>query len=113
MFGRVGSTVGRALGATKNVALRARSTGGRVVGTTAQGTQRVGARLSGYGSRYAALPTTSRIPGARSVGRGIAATGNFMVNRPKTAMGIGAAGLGYAGYRSTRGSQNSPVIGLE
>jgi hypothetical protein len=36
-----------------------------------------------------------------------------MMNRPKTAMGIGAAGLGYAGYRSTKGSQNSPIIGIE
>lgn len=113
MFGRVGSTVGRALGATKNVAGRARSTGGRVVGTASQATQRAGARISGYGSGYSALPSTSRVPGARSLGRGIAATGNFMMNRPKTAMGIGAAGLGYAGYRSTRGSQNSPIIGIE
>jgi len=113
MFGRVGSTVGRALGATKSVAGRARSSGGRAVGTTAQATQRVGSRMSGFGARYAAQPATARVPGARSVGRGVAATGNFMMNRPKTAMGIGAAGLGYAGYRSTRGSQNSPIIGIE
>jgi len=113
MFGRVGATVGRALGATRNVASTARSSGGRAVGRAAQATQRAGGSVYGYGSRYASLPTTSRIPGARALGKGIAATGNFMMNRPKTTMGIGAAGLGYAGYRGMRGSQNSPVIGIE
>jgi len=107
------SIAGRALGATRNVASRARSSGGRAVGTAAQVTQRAGARISGYGSGYSSASSTARIPGARSLGRGIAATGNFMMKNPKTSMGIGAAGLGYAGYRSTRGSQNSPIIGIE
>ena len=32
---------------------------------------------------------------------------------PKTVMGAAAGGIGYAGYRSRRGSQNNPLIGLE
>lgn len=102
--------VGRSLGAMRSVAGRARSTGGRVVGTSARATQRAGTRLAGYSS---GLSTTSRIPGARSVGKGMAAAGDFMTKYPKSTMGIGAAGIGYAGYRGMRGSQNSPVIGIE
>lgn len=105
--------VGRSLGAMRSVANRARSTGGRVFGASAQATQRAGTRLAGYSSKYAGLSTTSRIPGARSVGKGMAAAGNFMTKYPKSTMGIGAAGIGYAGYRGMRGSQNSPVIGIE
>ena len=32
---------------------------------------------------------------------------------PKTVMGAAAGGIGYAGYRSRKGIQNSPLIGLE
>jgi hypothetical protein len=45
--------------------------------------------------------------------KGVGAVGGFIAKRPKTSMGIGAAGVGYMGYRNAKGSQNSPIIGVE
>jgi hypothetical protein len=39
--------------------------------------------------------------------------GKGMEKYPKTTMGLGAAGIGYMGYRNVKGSQNSPIIGVE
>lgn len=32
---------------------------------------------------------------------------------PKTTMGLGVGAVGYMGYRNAKGSQNSPIIGVE
>ena len=41
-------------------------------------------------------------------------SGLTMASRhPKSVMSAAAGGIGYAGYRSRRGSQNNPLIGLE
>jgi hypothetical protein len=45
---------------------------------------------------------------------GAIGSGLTMASRhPKTVMGAAAGGIGYAGYRNRRGSQNNPLIGLE
>jgi hypothetical protein len=43
------------------------------------------------------------------LGKGVLAASRH----PKTAMGVAAGGIGYAGYRNRRGSQNNPLMGLE
>jgi hypothetical protein len=50
---------------------------------------------------------TRRATGA--IGTGLTAASRH----PKTVMGAAAGGIGYAGYRSRKGSQNNPLIGLE
>jgi len=50
---------------------------------------------------------TRRATGA--IGTGLTTASKY----PKTAMGAAAGGIGYAGYRNRRGSQNNPLIGLE
>ena len=41
-------------------------------------------------------------------------SGLTMASRhPKSVMAAAAGGIGYAGYRGRRGSQNNPLIGLE
>jgi len=44
-----------------------------------------------------------------AIGTGLTAASRH----PKTVMGAAAGGIGYAGYRSRKGSQNNPLIGLE
>ena len=46
---------------------------------------------------------------AGAIGTGLTTAAKY----PKTTMGVAAGGIGYAGYRSRRGSQNNPLIGLE
>ena len=43
------------------------------------------------------------------IGKGLSAASRH----PKTTMGVAAGGIGYAGYRNRRGSQNNPLMGLE
>lgn len=50
---------------------------------------------------------TKRTTGA--IGTGLTTASKY----PKTAMGVAAGGIGYAGYRNRKGSQNNPLIGLE
>lgn len=97
--------VGRSLGAMKSVASFARSTGGRAAGGVAAFGTGVGAFGSGYAARG------GRVTGA--VGRSLGAAGRTMAKYPRATMGVAAGGIGYAGYRGVRGSQNNPIQGIE
>ena len=43
------------------------------------------------------------------IGKGLRGVSRY----PKTVMGVAAGGVGYMGYRNTRGSQNNPLKSLE
>ena len=93
----------------KGLAGRAKSTGGRAVTTaataTAGGLTVGGSYLSTFGKTHGG--SSGRAVGM--MGKGALAASKY----PKTAMGVAAGGIGYAGYRNRRGSQNNPLIGLE
>ena len=95
------AAVGKALGATRNIAGTARSTGGRAAAGVAGGLHVGGNYLSTFGVRHGG--SSGRAVGA--MGRGVLAASRH----PKTTMGAAAGGIGYMGYRSRRGSQNSPL----
>ncbi len=95
------SAVGRALGATRDITSKARSTGGRAASGVAGGLHVGGSYLSGFGTGRGG--SSGRLVGA--MGKGVLAASRH----PKTTMGAAAAGAGYMGYRSARGSQNSPL----
>lgn len=99
------SAVGRALGATRNIAGTARSTGGRAAAGVAGGLHVGGSYLSAFGKTHAG--SSGRAVGA--MGRGVLAASRH----PKTTMGLAAGGIGYMGYRSRKGSQNSPLQSFE
>jgi hypothetical protein len=62
---------------------------------------------------WAGMSSTAHSSFARRA-TGSIGSGLTMASRhPKTVMGAAAGGIGYAGYRSKRGSQNNPLIGLE
>ncbi len=89
-FGYMGRMVGRSSGAVRNVASRARSTGGMA-----------GAAITSYAAGHGGV-----------IGKTVGA----IAKRPKTSAGVAGLGLGYAGYRgvkSMRGSQNKPLQGFE
>lgn len=93
----------------RGLAGTARSTGGRAVTTaataTAGGLHTGGSYLTAFGGTHGG--SSGRAVGM--LGKGVLAASRH----PKTAMGVAAGGIGYAGYRNRRGSQNNPLIGLE
>lgn len=97
--------VGRSSGAMRNVASTARSTGGRAATGVSMGLGAASGYAAGFGSANKGILGKT----ARGTGRALGA----MSRRPKTTMAAGAGLAGYMGYRSMRGSQNSPIIGLE
>lgn len=97
--------VGRSLGAMRSVANTARSTGGKAVTGVAGGMRAGGLYLNRVGTLSGG--SSGRFVGA--MGRGVLAASRH----PKTTMGLAAGGIGFAGYRGLRGSQNSPMIGVE
>jgi len=99
------AAVGRALGATRNIAGVARSTGGRATTGVAGGLHIGGTYLRDFGTRHAG--SSGRAVGA--MGRGVLAASRH----PKTTMGLAAGGIGYMGYRSRKGSQNNPLQSFE
>ena len=105
----LGKMVGRSSGAARNLARTARSSGGRAVNSAAtsvaSGLNMASAGAMGFGSAKRGI--TGKL--ARGAGAGLGA----MSRRPKTTMAAGAGLAGYMGYRSMKGSQNSPIIGLE
>lgn len=89
----------------RGLAGTARSTGGRAVTATAGGLHTGGSYLTAFGRTHGG--SSGRAVGM--LGKGVLAASRH----PKTAMGVAAGGIGYAGYRNRRGSQNNPLMGLE
>jgi len=89
----------------RGLAGRARSTGGRAVGATAGGLHTGGSYLTTFGKTHGG--SSGRAVGM--MGKGVLAASKH----PKTTMGLAAGGIGYAGYRSRRGSQGNPLVGME
>ena len=89
----------------RGLAGKARSTGGRAATATAGGLYVGGSYLTAFGRTHGG--SSGRAVGM--LGKGVLAASRH----PKTAMGVAAGGIGYAGYRGRRGSQNNPLMGLE
>ena len=62
---------------------------------------------------WAGVGTTAHSSFVRRAAGGIGSGLTMASRHPKSVMGAAAGGIGYAGYRSRRGSQNNPLIGLE
>ncbi len=62
---------------------------------------------------WAGVGTTAHSSFVRGAARGIGSGLTMASRHPKSVMGAAAGGIGYAGYRNRRGSQNNPLIGLE
>jgi hypothetical protein len=101
MFARLS---GMSAGA-RGLAGKARSTGGRAMTATADGLDFGGSYLTAFGKTHGG--SSGRAVGM--LGKGVLAASRH----PKTTMGVAAGGIGYAGYRNRKGSQNNPLIGLE
>jgi len=95
--------VGRALGATRNVASRARSSGGRAVEGAAGRTSRGLHVAGGYASKAPGL--SKRIAGGAS--RAL----EFGSRHPKSMLGAAGAAIGYGGYRGFNNSRSARSSG--
>jgi len=100
--------VGRALGATRNVASRARSTGGRAMEGAAGRTSR-GLNVAGdYTSSFAAANGRGILGRAAS---GASRVANFGSRHPKSMLGAAGAAIGYGGYRGFNNSRSARSSG--